>query len=179
MGRFAFGSFAEVDKYSWVDIGSAYVPSELVAAFLFAQLEQLDSIAARRQQIDSLYRRLLAPLAERGWLELPQVPSHCVTNYHMFYVLLPDQETRDGLMRYLKSQGIGAVFHYVPLHDSAMGHKLGYALGDLPLTERQSSRLLRLPFYYELEPEDQELTVERIERFFQSQPVAHGPATNG
>lgn len=158
----------EVDKYSWVDVGSAYVPSELVAAFLFAQLEQLDQIAERRRQIDATYRRLLAPLADQGWLELPHVPEHCTTNYHMFYVMLPDAELRNGLMHHLKQQGIGAVFHYVPLHDSPMGRRLGHATGDLPVTERLSGRLLRLPFYFDIEENDQQRVVERMGEYLES-----------
>jgi dTDP-4-amino-4,6-dideoxygalactose transaminase len=150
----------EVDKYTWVDIGSSYVPSEISCAFLYAQLEMLDSIAERRKAIYKQYRMLLRPLEVQGLLSLPNIPEDCKSNYHMFYILLSDMETRDALMEYLKQQNILAVFHFVPLHSSPMGKKFGYAEGDLPITEQLSGRLLRLPFYYEMNEEEQEYIVK-------------------
>ena len=150
----------EVDKYTWVDIGSSYVPSEISCAFLYAQLEMLDSIAERRKAIYKHYRMLLRPLEVQGVLRLPTIPEDCKSNYHMFYVLLPDMETRDALMAYLKQQNILAVFHFVPLHSSPMGKKFGYAEGGLPNTEQLSARLLRLPFYYEMTKDEQEYIVQ-------------------
>jgi dTDP-4-amino-4,6-dideoxygalactose transaminase len=150
----------EVDKYTWVDIGSSYVPSEIACAFLYAQLEMLDSIAERRKAIYKQYRMLLRPLEVQGLLSLPNIPEDCKSNYHMFYILLPDMETRDALMAYLKQQNILAVFHFIPLHSSPMGKKFGYAEGDLPITEQVSGRLLRLPFYYEMTEGEQEYIVK-------------------
>lgn len=158
----------EVDKYTWVDVGSSYVPSEICSAFLYGQLELLDTIAQRRREIYQYYRRALKPLEAEGLLRLPYTPEDCTSNYHMFYVLLPDMETRDGLLAHLKSQGIHAVFHYVPLHSSPMGRKFGYNEGDLPVTEEFSGRLLRLPFFYEIQEEEQSRVVAEIQLFCRS-----------
>jgi dTDP-4-amino-4,6-dideoxygalactose transaminase len=106
----------QVDKYTWVDVGSSYVPSEICSAFLYAQLEMLDAIAQRRREIYEFYRQRLAPLAAEGRLQLPHIPANCDSNYHMFYIILPDAETRNGLMAHLRKQGIQAVFHYIPFH---------------------------------------------------------------
>lgn len=152
----------EVDKYTWVDVGSSYVPSEIVCAFLYAQLEMIDAIAERRKNIYQQYRMLLKPLEVQGLLRLPHIPEDCASNYHMFYILLPDVETRDALMAYLKQHGILAVFHFIPLHSSPMGKKFGYADGNFPITEELSGRLLRLPFYYEMTEEEQVYVVKRI-----------------
>lgn len=151
-----------VDKYTWVDVGSSYVPSELCSAFLFAQLEMLDSIADRRRRIYDFYREQLQPLEDEGLLRLPRVPADCSNNYHLFYVLLPEAEQRDELLTRLRAQGINAVFHYVPLHTSPMGEKYGYRIGDLPITEQLSARLLRLPFYYEITNEEQTRVVNQL-----------------
>ncbi len=130
-----------VDKYTWVDTGSAYVPSEICSAFLYAQLEILDRISARRQRIYQLYLDLLEPLAAGDRLRLPMIPKNCTGNYHLFYIVLPDRETRDGLMVHLRQCKITAVFHYVPLHTSPMGQSFGYRDGDLPVTEDLSQPL--------------------------------------
>lgn len=150
----------EVDKYTWVDVGSSYVPSEICSAFLYGQLELLDPIAQRRQDIYQFYYEHLKPLEEEGLLRLPATPADCTSNYHMFHVLLPDMDTRDGLLEHLKSQGIHAVFHYVPLHSSPMGRKFGFKEGDLPVTEDLSRRLVRLPFYHDIGKEEQMRVVE-------------------
>lgn len=155
----------EVDKYTWVDLGSSYVPSEICSAFLYGQLEMLDPIARRRREIYRFYRRCLKPLEAEGLLRLPQVPEDCTPNYHMFHVLLPSADARDGLLQHLKSQGIHAVFHYVPLHSSPMGRKFGYEDGDLPVTEDLSRRLVRLPFYYEITEEEQRRVAEGVGAF--------------
>jgi dTDP-4-amino-4,6-dideoxygalactose transaminase len=154
-----------VDKYTWVDVGSSYVPSEICSAFLYAQLELLDAIAERRRRLYHAYREQLAPLEEAGLLRLPSLPEECVSNYHLFYVLLPDVGARDGLMAHLRQHGILAVFHYVPLHSSPMGQKLGYAAGQLPVTEDVSGRLLRLPLFYELKEEEQRRVVDQVKAF--------------
>lgn len=144
-----------VDKYTWVDVGSSYVPSELCSAFLFAQLEMLDSISERRRRIHEFYFEHLQILEDEGYLKLPQVPSHCVSNYHLFHVTVPDAKVRDDALVHLRQMGIQAVFHYVPLHTSPMGMKLGYQHGDLPVTETMSACLLRLPFFYEITTDQQ------------------------
>jgi len=153
----------EVDKYTWVEVGSSYVPREIVCAFLYGQLEQLDEIAARRQEIYRFYQQQLTPLEAQGLLQLPQIPEDCQSNYHMFYALLPDAATRNALLTHLKSQGIHAVFHYVPLHASPMGRQFGYQEGDLPVTEDLAARLVRLPMYYEITMEEQRYVTDVIE----------------
>lgn len=156
----------EVDKYTWVDIGSSYVMAEILAAFLYGQLEQMDAIAARRFEIYQHYAMHLKPLEEQGFLRLPRIPAGCQSNHHLFYVLTPDGPTRDALLAHLKSEGIHAVFHYVPLHTSPMGRTFGYKEGDLPVTEDLSARLVRLPMYYELTQHDQERVVVTLEKLF-------------
>jgi len=156
----------EVDKYTWVDIGSSYLPSDLLAAFLYAQLENMDKIEKRRREIFEHYYQALHPLAVDGMLRLPAIPTECESNNHMFYILLKDEETRNALMGYLKSKGILAIFHYIPLHLSPIGRSMGYREGQLPVTESVSGRLLRLPFYYGLEEKDQAEVVTYIKKFF-------------
>jgi dTDP-4-amino-4,6-dideoxygalactose transaminase len=158
----------EVDKYTWVDVGSSYVPSEIACAFLYGQLEMLDPIAKRRREIYQFYRHHLQPLEAEGLLRLPHTPEDSTSNYHMFYVLLWDAQSRDGLLGHLKSHGIHAVFHYVPLHTSPMGLKFGYKGGDLPVTWDLSSRLVRLPFYYEMSSEEQETVVRCVNDFLEN-----------
>ncbi len=157
----------QVDKYTWVDVGSSYVPSEIVSAFLYAQLEMLDVIGERRRQIYDAYYERLQPWERRGLLRLPRVPSGCRSNHHMFYIVVADLATRDGLIEHLRREQISAVFHYVPLHSSPMGRRFGYAEGDLPVTEEMSDRLVRLPFYYEMNHEDQQRVVEQVSRFLE------------
>src|SRR5262249_53656758 len=163
----------QVDKYSWVQVGSSYVPSELCSAFLYAQLEMLETISERRQRIYEFYRNSLASLAADGLLRLPEVPEHCSSNYHMFYILLPSQHVRDALMAHLQQQGILAVFHYVPLHSSPMGQTFGYRAGDLPVTEELSNRLLRLPLYYDITEDEQHQVVAQISSFTRKSRVRH------
>jgi dTDP-4-amino-4,6-dideoxygalactose transaminase len=154
----------QVDKYTWVDVGSSYVPSEVCCAFLYAQLEMLDAITQRRRQIYAFYRHHLQPLEDEGLLRLPYIPEECTSNCHLFYVLLPDGEARDGLIRALGEAGIQAVFHYVPLHSSPMGQALGWQRGDLPVTEDVSARLVRLPFYHEMTEGEQTAVVDALSR---------------
>ncbi|HEV3340913.1 MAG TPA: dTDP-4-amino-4,6-dideoxygalactose transaminase, partial [Pirellulales bacterium] len=154
----------QVDKYTWVDVGSSYMPSEICCAFLYGQLELLEAISVRRREIYLRYRRELAELEAHGRLRLPQIPDDCASNYHMFYVVLPDRSTRDGLLEYLNALGIYAVFHYVPLHSSPMGRTFGSL--DLPETDSASARLLRLPFYYEFSEAEQSRVVQAIRKFF-------------
>lgn len=154
-----------MDKYTWVDVGSSYVPSEINCAFLYAQLEHLESISQRRREIYDFYYHHLAPLAKTGWLQLPSIPEECESNHHMFYVLLPNTEVRDALIANLKEHGIAAPFHYVPLHTAPVGLTFGYRVGDLPMTEELSSRLMRLPFFYDISQIEQMEVVSRIRAF--------------
>jgi len=158
----------EVDKYTWVDIGSSYVPSEIACAFLYAQLEMMSVISERRKNIYKQYRTLLKPLQIQGLLSLPHIPEDCESNYHMFYIILSDREIRDGLMAFLKQNGIQSVFHFIPLHTSPMGQSFGYHEGDLPITEQFSGRLLRLPFYYEMTETELERVVCILQSFLES-----------
>jgi len=137
----------EVDKYTWVDIGSSYLPSDLLAAFLYAQLEKLDEIQNMRMNVWNAYYSALKSFEDAGKIRLPIVPDYAEHNAHLFYVLFPDERTRDWIMNQLKSEGIHSVFHYVPLHSSPVGLGLGYRKEDLPVTEIMSVRLLRLPMY--------------------------------
>jgi dTDP-4-amino-4,6-dideoxygalactose transaminase len=140
----------EVERYEWKDVGSSYILPELLAAFLYAQLENREQITERRQAVYTRYRDALMPLEQRGDIRLPVIPDGCSTNYHMFYILLESEPVRAALIDHLKAQGILAVFHYVPLHASPMGQAMGYREGMLPVTEDVSDRLLRLPMYFDL-----------------------------
>jgi len=155
----------EVDKYTWVDIGSSYLPSDILAAFLYAQLEAREQIQNRRREIWEYYYAHLRGWAEEYGVRLPTIPAHCEQPYHMFYLLLPSLEHRQALIDHLKAQGILAVFHYLPLHLSEMGKRFGGKPGDCPVTEDVSDRLLRLPFYNDLTEGDQAKTVEAICKF--------------
>lgn len=155
----------QVDKYSWVDVGSSYLPSEICSAFLMAQLERLADITARRRAIHDCYAHLLAPLASEGRLRLPSAPEECVGNHHLFYILLPDAAIRDALLAHLREGGIQASFHYVPLHTSPMGRRFGYRPGDLPVTEDLSGRLLRLPMFHDITDAEQMRVVEQVRSF--------------
>lgn len=157
----------EVDHYSWTDLGSSFLASELTAAFLAAQLEAAETIAATRHAIFARYAAGLAPLAERGILRLPVEPPHCRHNAHIFHVLLEDAATCRALAAHLEGAGIHAVRHFVPLHLSPMGRRLGYRPGDLPVTEDVAERLLRLPYYFELAPDDQARIVAAVRAFFE------------
>ena len=152
----------QVDKYTWVDVGSAYVPCELIGAFLYGQLEMMQTISERRRQIYEDYQQSFEPLAAEGLVRLPHVPPECTTNFHLFYLLTRDAATQNGLLAHLNSRGIGAVFHYVPLHSSPMGRKLGCASRELPVTDSASARLIRLPFYYTITSEEQAEVVREV-----------------
>jgi dTDP-4-amino-4,6-dideoxygalactose transaminase len=155
----------EVDKYTWVDIGSSYLPSDLLVAFLLGQLENMDRIGQRRREIFEYYYEALTPFASDGAVSLPTISPECEWNSHMFYILLKDEGIRDALMNYLKSNGILAVFHYLPLYLSPIGRSMGYKEGQFPVTESVSDRLLRLPFYYELKKEEQEYVISKVKNF--------------
>ena len=156
----------EVDKYTWVDVGSSYLLSDLLAAILYAQLEKLNTIQQRRRLLYRRYEKKLTPLAQDGKLRLPIIPQDCLTNYHIFYLLLPTEKQRNNLMKFLKGRGILAVFHYLPLHLAPMGRALGYKKGDLPITEDISGRLLRIPLYPDLTTRAQDRVIRGIQNYF-------------
>ncbi len=155
----------ETDKYSWVDTGSSYLPSELQAAVLLAQLECRAEIQARRRRIWEFYYAHLRDWAGSHGVGLPRVPEHCEQPHHLFYLLMTSLRQRQALIARLKAAGILSVFHYLPLHLSDMGRKFGGKEGDCPVTESVSDRLLRLPFYNDLTETDQERVVEVIQGF--------------
>ena len=152
----------EVDKYSWVDLGSSYLPSDLLAAFLLAQFEARDRIQAARQRIWEHYYGGLKDWAGRNGVRLPVVPLNCAQAYHMFYLLMPSFEARQRFIARLKEHGILSVFHYLPLHLSEMGRRYGGAPGDCPVTERVSDQLVRLPFYNQMTDADQSRVINVI-----------------
>jgi len=158
----------EVDKYRWVDIGSSYLPSEILSAFLYSQLENAEVITKKRIKKCQYYYKNLEGLENEGFLRRPIIPKACKHNGHMFYIILKDEKTRDDLMNYLKDNGILAIFHYLPLHLSPMGEKLGYKKGYLPITENLSLRLLRLPLFYDLSKHDQDIVLSYIFKFASS-----------
>lgn len=139
-----------IDKYTWVDVGSSYLPSELLAAYLWAQLEEREDIQARRARIWNYYNDRLPEWAAEHNVRLPIIPEHCDQAYHMYHLLLPSLEVRQRLIAHLKERGILSVFHYLPLHLSDMGRAYGGEPGDCPVTEDISDRLLRLPFYNQI-----------------------------
>jgi dTDP-4-amino-4,6-dideoxygalactose transaminase len=154
-----------VDKYTWRDIGSSYLPSDLLAAILLAQFEARDSIQSRRKSIWTKYERELAGWAGQNEVDLPVVPAEREQSFHMFYILMPNLEMRQRLMAHLKDRGILSVFHYQPLHLSDMGRRFGGREGQCPITEDVSDRLLRLPFYNTLSDAQQERVIASIREF--------------
>ncbi len=157
----------EINKYGWVDVGSSYLPSEISAAALFAQLEKMEKIQKKRKFIYNYYYKNLKHLKKYG-INLPKIPKFNSPNYHIFYLILPNEKKRNELMLYLKGYGVLAVFHYLPLHLSKMGKKYGYKKNDLPVTENMSGRILRLPFYYKLAKNDQKYIINLIKKFFKT-----------
>jgi dTDP-4-amino-4,6-dideoxygalactose transaminase len=155
----------QVDKYTWVDIGSSYLPSDILAAFLYAQLEKRVEIQAKRQRVWEYYNSHLSAWACLNGVGLPQIPPHCEQPYHMFYMIMPSLETRQALIAHLKGKGILSVFHYLPLNTSSMGKRFGSKPGDCPVTERVSDCLIRLPFYNNLTEIEQSQVVEAIQNF--------------
>src|SRR5512147_1988172 len=155
----------QVDKYTWVDIGSSYLPSDILAAFLFAQFEQRDKIQRHRKWVWEMYYAGLKDWAASHSIQLPCVPDHCEQSYHMFYMLLPSLELRQKLIAYLREHGVYSVFHYLPLHLSDMGQSLGGKPGDCPVTERVSDQLIRLPFHNSLTGSEQEQVIDLLREF--------------
>jgi dTDP-4-amino-4,6-dideoxygalactose transaminase len=154
----------QVDKYTWVGLGSSYLPSEVLAAFLYAQLEAHQAIQAKRHALWQRYAEHLPDWAEAQAVRLPSIPEHCEQPYHMFYLLLPSLTARTHFINALKAQRILSVFHYLPLNASPMGQAFGAKLGDCPVTEDVSDRLVRLPFYNDLQEGEQLRVIEAIQR---------------
>jgi dTDP-4-amino-4,6-dideoxygalactose transaminase len=155
----------QVDKYTWVDLGSSYLPSDMLAAYLYAQLEVHEKIQAKRQQVWEYYHKHLQDWAQENDVRFPIVPDHCDQAFHMFYLLMPSLEKRQGLIAHLKAQSIVAPFHYLPLHLSDVGRKFGGKEGDCPVTEDVSDRLIRLPLYNDLTEADQARVVAGVREF--------------
>ncbi len=155
----------QVDKYGWVDIGSSYLPSDMLAGFLLAQLENKEHIQARRKSIWSFYHENLADWANNFGIQQPSVPAHCEQSYHMYYLLFPSLEIRQEFIQYLRGKGINAVFHYLPLNNSKMGLKYGGKPGDCPIAERVSDQLVRLPMHLNLSESDLEYVVGVVSSF--------------
>lgn len=156
----------QVDKYRWQNYGSSYLPSDMNAAYLYAQLEMADEITQARMDRWNQYRTLLMPLADDGRIELPYIPDYCTHNAHMFYIKTKDMEERSRLIEFLKARGIMAVFHYVPLHSAPAGIKFGRFHGEDKYTTKESDRLLRLPLFYKLTADEVEYITEQIKLFY-------------
>jgi dTDP-4-amino-4,6-dideoxygalactose transaminase len=152
----------EVDKYTWVDIGSSYLPSDLLAAYLLAQLEEKEAILAARRRIYERYETGLSDWAKKCGARLPVIPPDCESSYHMFFAVMPTPESRTRLISHLGSREIQAVFHYLPLHLSEMGRRWGGRPGQCPVSESVSDRLVRLPFYTALSEEDQDRVIDAV-----------------
>lgn len=156
----------EIDKYSWMNYGSSYLPSDMNAAYLYAQLEKGEEIQQARMARYHQYRECLAPLEERGLIRLPIVPEGCTHNAHMFYILVADLEERMALFDFMKQNGILLASHYVPLHSAPAGAKFGRFHGEDKYTTHSYQRLLRLPMYYKLTEEDVACVVDKIKEFY-------------
>ena len=156
----------QIDKYTWVNYGSSYLPSELNAAYLWAELEMADEINENRLNSWNHYYEGLKELADSGRIELPVIPEGCVHNAHMFYIKAKDLEERTKLIAYMKENGIGCVFHYIPLHSAPAGRKFGRFSGEDKYTTKESERLMRLPMYYGLKSDDISYVIETIKKFY-------------
>jgi len=156
----------EIDKYSWVDMGSSYLPSELVSAFLYAQMEQADKIIAKRRAVFDRYYSLLEPLQTKGVLRLPYIGNECASNGHIFYIITSSLAERTRLIGHLKENGIHAVFHYVPLHSSSAGRRFGREGSTMKVTDEVSETLLRLPLYYEIQDDEVCCITDKVKEFY-------------
>lgn len=155
-----------VDKYTWHAIGSSYLPSDILAALLYGQLERFDEIMNKRMRIWNKYHEFLKVYEEQGKVVRPYIPEYCQHNAHMYYMILPTAEKRDEMIQYLKDNEIMAPFHYIPLHLSPVGEKYGYKKGDLPCTEEYASRLIRLPLYADMKDEEVEKVCKVLKKKF-------------
>jgi dTDP-4-amino-4,6-dideoxygalactose transaminase len=172
----------QVDKYTWMDVGSSYLPSDVLAAFLYAQLEARENIQSRRRRIWEYYSEHLTNWAANSGIQLPSVPPHCEQPFHMYYLILRTADQRERLINYLNAADINSVFHYLPLHLSRMGRQFGGAEGQCPVAEDLSDRLVRLPFYTAMTEEDQARVVSALHDFTSresGESVLHAGATPG
>ena len=156
----------QVDKYTWVDFGDSYLPSDMNAAYLWAQLEMADAINENRLATWNAYHEAFQPLARKGLLELPTIPEDCVHNAHMYYVKCRDLEERTRFICFMKERGVQCTFHYIPLHSAPAGKKFGRFDGEDVYTTRESERLVRLPMYYDIDPQDRETVIDSVLRFY-------------
>ena len=156
----------QIDKYTWVNYGSSYLPSDMNAAYLWAQLENIDIIQKKRLSVWNRYREGLSELEKKEYIEFGVIPDECTNNAHMFYIKVSDLETRTELISYLKENGIMAVFHYVPLHSAPAGRKFGRFNGEDRYTTKESERLIRLPLFYSITDEEVEYTIEMLLEYF-------------
>ena len=156
----------QIDKYTWVEFGSSYLPSELNAAYLYAQLEVADQINENRLATWNAYHEAFLPLQEAGKLTLPVIPDGCVHNAHMYYLKCKDLQERTELISFLKERGVQAVFHYIPLHSAPAGRKFGRMSGEDLYTTVESERLVRLPMYYGLTEDDRETVISAVRAFY-------------
>ena len=156
----------QIDKYTWVNYGSSYLPSDMNAAYLWAQLENIDIIQKKRLSVWNRYREGLSELEKKEYIEFGVIPDECTNNAHMFYIKVSDLETRTELIRYLKEKGIMAVFHYVPLHSAPAGRKFGRFNGEDNYTTKESERLMRLPLFYSITDDEVEYVVEKVAAYF-------------
>lgn len=156
----------QVDKYTWVDFGDSYLPSDLNAAYLWAQLEMADEINKNRLNTWNAYNEAFSPLAERGLIDLPVIPDTCVHNAHMYYLKCKNLEQRSRFISHMRANGVQCTFHYVPLHSAPAGEKFGRFDGDDIYTTRESERLVRLPMYYDMNMTDVECVIRSVKAFF-------------
>ena len=161
----------QVDKYTWVDEGSSYVPSELCSAFLFGQLELMEAITHRRRQIHEKYAQLITSAISKERPLLPTIPKDCKSNYHMFYMLAASNQQRNSLIQHCREKSIGAVFHYVPLHSSPMGQRIRTQVA-LPITDHSSARLVRLPMFHDITDDEQSQVSQAIAEFYGEQDAS-------
>lgn len=155
-----------VDKYTWHKIGSSYLPSDILSALLYGQLERFDEIMEKRMNIWNHYHEFLKDYEEKGMVIRPYIPEYCEHNAHMYYMILPTAEKRDEMIQYLKENNVMAPFHYVPLHLSPVGEKYGYKKGDLPYTEEYAARLIRLPLYADMTEEEIQTVCDLLKKKF-------------
>lgn len=158
----------EIDKYTWIDLGSSYLPSDMIAAFLYAQLENIKAINNQRAEIWNKYHRFFEKYELKNIIKRPAIPANCKHNSHMYYILFNDLSTRTKFIKHLKENGIYTVFHYIPLHSSPAGIKFGRFVGNMSVTNKTSDTLVRLPLYYELDNDKQDFIIEQIEIFLKT-----------
>ena len=156
----------QIDKYTWMDYGSSYLPSDMNAAYLWAQLEIADAINNKRLEVWNYYNEQLQPLVERGLIEVPFIPEECVHNAHMYYIKTKDLAERTEFIDYMDSNGIMTPFHYVPLHTAPAGKKFGRFHGEDKYTTRESDRLARLPLYYAITKEEVDKVIRKVKEFY-------------